>query len=440
MTEISRVWGGTTPGDAGPYTLDHWGDIWDSLFNRNVANGGVLHGLNGELAVSGTISPVNVVAGFAMVNGTWYRNDASMTVAIPTPGAATRIDLIVLRKSWAAQTVRVTRVAGVEGGGAPALTQSDGVTWDIPLAQVSITTGGVITVTDTRAYAVYATAPIDISVVEGRLTLTSGTPVTTADVTAATNIFFTPYNGNRITLYNGANWDTFTFSELTLPLGTLTPSICYDVFAVLKGGTVSLEMLAWSSATARATALTTQDGVLVKTGDATRRYLGTFYTLTATTTEDSKSSRLLWNYYNRKARTMLATDTTNTWNYNSPTWRAANASTTVGVARVQLVIGWADDIVRAQYYGIIVSSGASQGAGTGVALDATNTNHADSYGGRTGSSTTSGFTSPASYRAFVAVGFHFLQAVEATDGNALVFTGDNGTTAMQSGLQAEVLG
>jgi hypothetical protein len=47
----------------------------------------------------------------------------------------------------------VTRIAGVEGAGsAPNLQQNAGVTWDMPLAQVSITTAGVMTLTDERQF------------------------------------------------------------------------------------------------------------------------------------------------------------------------------------------------------------------------------------------------------------------------------------------------
>jgi hypothetical protein len=56
--------------------------------------------------------------------------------------------------------VRLTRIVGVEGAGAPALgagtpayTQTAGTTWDTPLYQISTTTGGVIsTSADDRAY------------------------------------------------------------------------------------------------------------------------------------------------------------------------------------------------------------------------------------------------------------------------------------------------
>ncbi len=115
---------------------------------------GVLRGQGSELAVSGATSPVDVAAGEAIVDGTWYDNSGITTVVVPTPATLTRIDLIVLEKDWTAQTIRLARVAGAEGGAAPTVTQIDGTTWEIKLAEVSITTGGAITVTDFREFNV----------------------------------------------------------------------------------------------------------------------------------------------------------------------------------------------------------------------------------------------------------------------------------------------
>lgn len=151
MVERSIPWTGSTVGDAGPYSNEDWQAVWRSMLGRS-ANVGVLAQRLNELAVAGATSPVSVATGEALVHGTWYQNDASENVAIPTPGSATRVDRVVLRKNWTAQTVRITRIAGTEGGGAPSLVQSDGVTWDVPLAQVSITTGGAITLTDEREF------------------------------------------------------------------------------------------------------------------------------------------------------------------------------------------------------------------------------------------------------------------------------------------------
>ncbi len=148
MTEISRPWSGIVTGDAGPYSDDQWTDVWKTLLAHVEASQGVFRDQLGELDLSSiTPSPISIAAGRALVNGIWYESDAAETIAIPTPGANPRIDRIVLRADWTLQTVRLFRIAGAEAASPvpPALVQNDGVTWDLPLWQVRITTGGVIT-------------------------------------------------------------------------------------------------------------------------------------------------------------------------------------------------------------------------------------------------------------------------------------------------------
>lgn len=154
MAESSRFWttSGTGDGPGGGYSAANFNEFVRHAFMTDPATEGVLRGIGGNLAVTGASSPVAVASGSALVYGFFYASDASVNVTIPTPTTSTRIDRIVLRVSWAAQTVRIVRIAGTEGGGAPALTQTANTTWDIPLAQVSITTGGVITLTDQRTY------------------------------------------------------------------------------------------------------------------------------------------------------------------------------------------------------------------------------------------------------------------------------------------------
>lgn len=122
---------------------------------------GVIRGATGGpfgyalLAVTGAVSPVAVATGAAWVNGKLYRNTASKNLNVSTPAGATRIDRVVLHLDYTVNPMTCVAqiLAGVEGGAAPALTQVDGTTWEISLAQVSITTGGVITITDERVYA-----------------------------------------------------------------------------------------------------------------------------------------------------------------------------------------------------------------------------------------------------------------------------------------------
>ena len=114
-----------------------------------IASQGVWEGQLNELVATGAVSPVAINTGRALVDGVWYESDASENIAIPSPAVNPRVDRIVLRKDWALQTIRLTRIAGAESAAqvppAPALTQIDGTTWDLPLWQIHITTGGVIT-------------------------------------------------------------------------------------------------------------------------------------------------------------------------------------------------------------------------------------------------------------------------------------------------------
>ena len=152
MAETSIFWTTGATGDGATAYTQAQCILWLRKTFCGSANEGVNKDVDNELAVTGTSSPVAVASGEAYVYGFPYFSTASEDIAIPTPAANTRIDRIVLRANWSAQTVRITRIAGTEGAGVPSLVQTDGTTWDIPLAQCSITTGGVITVTDEREF------------------------------------------------------------------------------------------------------------------------------------------------------------------------------------------------------------------------------------------------------------------------------------------------
>lgn len=164
MAEVSYFWDGVATGDAAeaPYSSAEFADLYALMFLSAPTTGGPIKGYLNELLVSGASSPLAVATGAALVNGRPYKNTVATTIVVPTPAASTRIDLIVLQADIAAQTIRLARHAGVEGGGAPALTQTAAV-WEIPLAQASITTGGVITLTDRRAFAVTPLAGVYLS-------------------------------------------------------------------------------------------------------------------------------------------------------------------------------------------------------------------------------------------------------------------------------------
>jgi len=168
----------------------------------------------------------------------------------------------------------------------------------------------------------------------GRLTLTTATPVPLTDVTAATTIYYTPHTHNKIQLYDGTTWKMYAFSEISIAVPATTVTM-YDIWAYDSGGAVTLEVLAWTDDETRATALTRQDGVYVKSGATTRRYLGSFRTTGASgQTEDSKANRFLYNYYNKVIRWGYREDFTG-HGYTTGTYRPWNNDTANRVSFVQ---------------------------------------------------------------------------------------------------------
>src|SRR5882757_7873473 len=86
----------------------------------------------------------------------------------------------------------------------------------------------------------------------GRLTLTSGKPVMTSDVTAATNVYYAPYVGDIIPLYNGTSYGNSTFTGLTAALNSTSQAAnnLYDLFAFLNNSVLTIGFgPSWSSGT-----------------------------------------------------------------------------------------------------------------------------------------------------------------------------------------------
>jgi hypothetical protein len=171
MTELSMPWGGTSTGDASeaPYDDDEWSDLWALLHGYDRTTQGVIataySGAVGNLLASADLSTmlevtsaagptIRVARGAALVDGKLYVNDSRIEDpdgGITAPGAGSNYYRVVLRKDFAAQTVR-TALLGPNAAAPPAVTQTDGTTWEISLATIQITSGGVVTVTDTREF------------------------------------------------------------------------------------------------------------------------------------------------------------------------------------------------------------------------------------------------------------------------------------------------
>lgn len=272
---------------------------------------------------------------------------------------------------------------------------------------------------------------------QGRLTLTSGTAVTTSDVTAAGTVYFTPYRGNRIWLYISSVWTPLVFAETSIALSGGTASKPHDIFGYSNAGTFALELVAWTSDTARATALTTQDGILVKNGDATRRYLGTLYMDGSKQCEDSAARRWLWNMYNRVRRSVKVIDTTDNWGYTTATYRQVRSSTS---NQVDMVRGLDEDSVEVMAQHNASNSSAGVGLFTSIGLDSTSAKAADCIS--TGVTTyIAGYahTVTARYSGLPGLGRHYLAWLELSSATGTTtWTGDGGGAIAQTGMTGSV--
>ncbi len=181
----------------------------------------------------------------------------------------------------------------------------------------------------------------------GRLSLLTGEPVPTADVLAATSVFFNPYAHDNIAIFTGTVWNTLLIPSagISLSLAALAANTNFDVFGFDSGAsTLALELsAAWASDIARTDAIGRQNGVFVKTADDTRRYLGTFRTTAVVgQSEDGAIRRFIWNADNRVER-HTHTKGNAGWNVTSASFvNMANALMTHF-----LVVGLAEDVIEA---------------------------------------------------------------------------------------------
>lgn len=195
----------------------------------------------------------------------------------------------------------------------------------------------------------------------------------------ASAVTLAAFTGNRISLTNsagGASWVPCTpASNPTVSLSGLSAGVPADVFAVFGSTTsVTLELANWTNATTRATALQVFNGVVCKSGDARRRYVGTIVPDSATTfthrsagSDSTKAVCGIWNQDNR-IRSAI------TWHPTFTTWSPGAATTWEPLGggagpHIEMVAGQGIDSFRAEAIAA-VSTGADSAA-LAIGLDST---------------------------------------------------------------------
>lgn len=153
MTETSRPWQGTSPGDAGPYSAANWNQLYQYIIGLGGlrANVGVFLGSgtppNEGLRVQAqnpVSASIDILSGGALVQGLAYISTATETKLIAANASGNpRIDTVVIRVDYALQTARLTVLQGTPAASPspPSLTQSAGIMWDLPLADIAVANG-----------------------------------------------------------------------------------------------------------------------------------------------------------------------------------------------------------------------------------------------------------------------------------------------------------
>jgi len=295
---------------------------------------------------------------------------------------------------------------------------------------------------------------------QGRITLTSATPVLTSGVSGAGTVYYALYTGNLVPVTtNGTGFKPRPFTQLSNVLadsstGKAGPAAAannsnYDLFIWDDNGTLRLTRgPAWTSDTGRGTGAGTTEltrvaglflnAVAITNGPPQNRgtYVGTIRTngsaqvdvaFGATAASGGSAGTLgLWNAFNRVPVAAYALESADTWTYATGSFRPYNNSTG---NRVSLIRGLDEAAVAADFTGVVSVSSGTISPGVAIGLDSTSA-ATGIYRREVGLTIANART--AQFRGPVGLGYHFLQALEYGGTNA-TFYGDGGAT-LQTGL------
>lgn len=303
----------------------------------------------------------------------------------------------------------------------------------------------------------------------GRLTLATATPVMITNQANKTTIYYTPYKGDLVPIWDGSTWVEWTFSELSLALDSSTGHAGYhqsdknfDCFVFNDGGVLKLGTgVAWSSGTVRGTGAGTtelelKNGIWTNKNQITLRWgsaeanttvvaanqatcVGSIRTSANGTTTwvlggisagGTAAFLYVYNFYNQVEVSALIQDSTNTWTYNLTTPRPYDNSTG---NRATFLIGLEQEPVFANAnYRSIGAAGAAAGV-TMFGLDSTNTKSANSVG-HLGIDAYTNNLQPF-YAGYPGLGLHYLQLLErASAAASCTFYGATTIPDLQGGM------
>jgi len=226
-----------------------------------------------------------------------------------------------------------------------------------------------------------------------RLSLSSSDPI--GDSQSGTTIYYVAYKSNIISLYNTNinEWEVHKIpATISLAISAVADRV-NDIFVYYDQATSSykLEAVAWSTTTARVTALATKDNIYVKTSQNYKRYIGTTWNVSSTVNTllgglgvrmwSSDRVRGVYNHYNQIEQ-KLYVDISQTGALTAYTpvntiRRAKNGAT--GTADVWIVTGVAGNYTKIKAMALMDETSSGFDNGIGIGVNTSTSNNADLY-------------------------------------------------------------
>jgi len=302
----------------------------------------------------------------------------------------------------------------------------------------AVATAGVASLNGQTGALVLNVAP------QGRLALASGVPVMTTSQAGATTVYYTPFAGNMLPIYDGTDMIPTAFTELsqattdtTKSPAAVSASKVYDLFVWNDSGTIRCTRgPAWTNDTTRGYTLTMVGGILlnnssITNGPAASRgtWVGTIksnasstvdYILGAAASGGTAAVLNVWNAYNQVLVCPSVVDNGATYTYTTGTTRQARAS---AGNQISYVVGAAGSAISASYAaGVNTVALANSFGRFGIGIDSTTTMAGVPHIVYSQAAAAMVSTASISYQFQTALGAHVISANETGDGtNANTF-------------------